>query len=82
MKACDLPAFDSLNKLKLALHCYNWEFLGVILKISPNLEDLVLDYVRKMFLHSCYVILFYHASTPRVAHFIYYFELLLGNPII
>lgn len=43
-EACDLPAFDSLNKLKLALHCYNWEFLGVILKISPNLEDLVLDY--------------------------------------
>jgi hypothetical protein len=33
MKACDFPAFDSLNKLNPNLRCYNWELLGVFLKI-------------------------------------------------
>ena len=52
MKACELPAFDNLNKLKL----YDWELLAAFLKASPNLEDLVLEIVRKMFLNLCYVI--------------------------
>ncbi|XP_050111382.1 F-box/LRR-repeat protein At3g59190-like [Malus sylvestris] len=45
LKVCCLPAFDNLSELKLVLHnCYNWELLTELLKRSPKLEHLVLEY--------------------------------------
>ncbi|KAM1117406.1 hypothetical protein TB2_007700 [Malus domestica] len=45
LKVCCLPAFDNLSELKLVLHnCYNWELLTELLKRSPKLEHLVVEY--------------------------------------
>ncbi|XP_004294147.1 PREDICTED: uncharacterized protein LOC101307674 isoform 1 [Fragaria vesca subsp. vesca] len=40
-----LPAFDNLIQLKLVLReCYRWILLSQLLKRSPNLECLILEY--------------------------------------
>lgn len=60
MKACHLPALNNLKQLKLdcSMHgrCVNTCVLEVLLKRSPNLEDLVLEDASKMCLFLCFVI--------------------------
>ncbi|KAM0998012.1 hypothetical protein ACFX13_007929 [Malus domestica] len=45
LKGHCLPAFDNLRELKLVLHdCYHWDLLTELLKRSPILEYLVVEY--------------------------------------